>query len=526
MRLCSKRDRIGTPGAEFGRRIENRALAAKSVASTPMDAAIAKVVAAQSILDERRGDINGGTHLALCNALKDAYDALMALQNPAFMVKALQNEPLDHDRHAQLTRMMRDDQLTWPALAAMLNDENDAEHAATAMNALFLADVSWRQAAATHPIVVDALVQRVRVAEGGDEVEVERSHDAMTTLALMASECSTAKSAIMDGEIGLRDTLRALLEDNGGGNALVLPVARLIVAIAGESFLHREAFEDASTMRALVNALQHGENNAACRDAVCAALAFLVEHCPNNKKMLVELGALPSIAATLDELEHRPALWGFDNGASLDDSSPYLGAILLIANICEENAPAKAQLVSLGVHAKLIELFEDVPEPIKQSVLHALSELAMDCEHVVALHDAGVLPLVESVLAQHADHVRLTGSACMLVCRLTKQAPAGLLRALCGNGIAENIVTLLKDRFLGTVAKHAHDALLAMCDLRHGPLRQALLGAGADVAFASTLRNPSRLECHKVAQQGLDLLRMAPHAPNEEGASPKRARRA
>ena len=478
--------------------------------------AIAKVAVVQSILDERKGDIKGGTHLALCNALKGAYDA----------VKALQNRD-GADRQTKLMRMMRNDQLTWPALVAMmLNDEtDDAVYAAAVMDALFLEDVSWRQAAAGHPIVINTLVQRVRVAarvaDGG--IEVVGSHKAMTTLTRMASECTIAKSAIMNGEVGLRDALHALLEDNGGGNSLVLPVATLIAEIAADPSLHREAFQDTRTMRALVNALQHGENSAACRDAVCNALAFLIEDHPDNKKLLVDVGALPSIAATLDEINYDP-FWGLIlpyNGAFLAgaDHSSWFGAILLFSNLCGENAPAKAQLVSLGVHAKLIALYEHLPEPIKPFVLHALSELATDCEHVVALHDAGVLPLVESVLAQYVDHIRLTGSACILMRRLAKQAPAGLLRALCENGIAEKLVTLLKGRFLGTVAKHAHDALLAMCDLKHEPLRQALLGAGVDAAFASTLRNPARPECRQVAQQGLELLRMTTHEP-------KRARRA
>ena len=464
--------------------------------------AIDKLAAVQSILDERQEDIKGDIHLALCNAQKEVYDAVKAIQG--------ETGSSNTDRQGQLERLMRSGLITWPELGAMLSG-HESEIAYDVVHQLLVSDVTWREAAARHPVIVECLVGRMNVVELDD---YDKCQQALHTLTWMATDCDAAKRAIMDDAHGIVPMLHSLLDENGGGNSHVNFVGMLISELACGMPEARVKLGDSDMIPVLVNALRHEDSLVMDRDTVCAALAQLIEENPANQTKLVDAGALPAVVAFLPECRAGDG----------EDAYDY-GAMRLLANLVENNASYRALVLSLKAHEKLIELFEDVPDFHKEVVLRCLTGLASEYTNTVPLYDAGVLSVVESVLTRHAECIRLTGRVCILVRDLTEKAPMCLVLSLCVSGIPKGLVDLLKNRFLGPVASLVHFALQDLCNLAYDPLRQKLLDVGVPAAFEATLKDPSRGDCHKLARQGLAMLRGEPD-PSKAGGRPKRARRA
>ena len=472
--------------------------------------ASAKVSALQAILDESADHIQSGVYLRLCNASKELYASVQAIKDQGLQEDAPADDP---SRSEQLAQWVADPdrEFHWPELAELLVDPEQQSAALEAMQALFEDEPQHRDNAAGWDEICRNLVGIFR--SGDDDAGEEARTNAALTMRAMVEDCEAGMKRLV--AFGLLPRVVHWLRDPASGNTFIGILALLLTDLlrSKERATREQVRIESGLIITLVARLAMTSTHYLARDAIAGVLCEAVETkdvLRGDVKKGVQCALGPATRMLLEECGRFDELVDGVGTASPTDE---FGAVRLLKHLVYFQESIVKDLGKIRVFERLIEIDDGpCPDLTREDIVDILERAAgWSSEVREELADQGVYKLIESTLkaANPVGRVPVLQKLCPLVCWLTYNVTETDMRTIRELKIPKAIVELLSSRFYNQQVVYLIMELVRnLCNMADEGMHEDLLDAGVVAKLSALLRDPSRGDSHKLAEESLGMLSM------------------
>ncbi len=471
--------------------------------------ASAKVSALQAILDESADHIQSGVYLRLCNASKELYASVQAIKEQGLQ----EDVPADDlSRAEQLAQWVADPdhEFHWPELAELLVDPEQRWAAIEAMQELFEDEPQHRENAAGWDEICRNLVGILSSGEGAPGQGARTN--AVATMRAMVVDCETGIKRLV--AFGLLPRVVHWLRDANSGYTFIGILASLLTdLLRSKDRATRERIRiENGLVDALVARLAMTSTQYLARDAIAGVLCEIVETqdvLRGDVKKGVQCALEPATRMLLEECGRPEALDGVGTSSPTDEFE----AVRLLKHLVLFQESIVKDLGNIRVFERLIEIDNGLcPDMTREDIVHILERAAAWSPGVrEKLADQGVYKLIDSSLkaSNPVGRVAVLEKLCPLVCWLTYNVTENDMRTMRELKIPKAVVELLSSRFYSQRTVYLiMEAVRNLCNMADEGMHEDLLGAGVVAKLSALLRDPSRSDSHKLAEESLGMLSM------------------